>query len=152
MIKLLSDKQIFASQMPDFAAARAIMAATRKILSTTRAILALTWFCHLKMYLWNLGGGAWGAPGGTPQYMKKISMSKIDFVGHLEPKKHKNLKVENEPRWPPLRYGIFPIFFLNSSLIPMHYNMNQLLTHGLNQTHTVLHFRCIYKTSNRFMA
>ena len=49
MIKLLSDKQIFASQMPDFAAARAIMAATHKILSTTCAILDLTWFCHLSM-------------------------------------------------------------------------------------------------------
>ena len=43
MIKLLLDKQIFASS-------DAITAATRKILSTTRTILALTWFCHLSMY------------------------------------------------------------------------------------------------------
>ena len=44
MIKLLLDKQIFASS-------DAITAATRKILSTTRTILALTWFCHLSIYL-----------------------------------------------------------------------------------------------------
>ena len=56
-----------------------IMAATCKILSTTCAILALTWFCHLSMYLWSLGG-AWGAPRGDPPlYMKKTSMSKNDF-------------------------------------------------------------------------
>ena len=44
MIKLLLDKQIFASS-------DAIMAATRKILSTTCTILALTWFCHVSIYI-----------------------------------------------------------------------------------------------------
>ena len=72
MIKLLLDKQNFASS-------DAITAATHKILFTTHAILALTWFCHLSIYLWSLGG-AWGAPRGDPPlYMKKTSMSKNDF-------------------------------------------------------------------------
>ena len=77
MTKLLLDKQIFASS-------DAITATTCKILSTTRAILALTWFCHLSIYLWSLGG-AWGAPMGDPPlplYMKKFSISNIDFLGH----------------------------------------------------------------------
>ena len=66
-------------QMPNFAATCAIMAARRNILSTTRAILVLTWFCHLSMCLWSLGG-AWGAPRGDPPlYMKNNQCLKLIF-------------------------------------------------------------------------
>ena len=94
IIKLHLDKQLFASS-------DAITAATSKILSTTRAILALTWFCHLSIYLWRLGG-AWGAPRGDPPpiYEKNFNFWKW-FLDHLEPKKLKKLHMENDPRWPP---------------------------------------------------
>ena len=72
MIKLLWDKQIFASS-------NAITAATRKILSTTCAILALTWFCHLSMYLWSLGGGLRSSKGGPPFTWKKLQCLKMIF-------------------------------------------------------------------------
>ena len=52
--------------------------ATRKILSTTCAILALTWFCYIRMCLWSLGVPE-EPQGRTLLYMKKTSMSKIDF-------------------------------------------------------------------------
>ena len=42
--------------MSEFAATCAMMAATCKIFTATRAILALTWFCHLSISLWSLGG------------------------------------------------------------------------------------------------
>ena len=90
MIKLLLDKQNFASS-------DAITAATHKILFTTHAILALTWFCHLSIYLWSLGG-AWGAPRGDPPlYMKKLQCLKMIFRP-FGAKKIKKLDMENDPR------------------------------------------------------
>ena len=59
------------AQMPDFAATGAMMAATREISSATHAILALTWFCHLSMCLWSLGGGGLEPQGRTPPYTWK---------------------------------------------------------------------------------
>ena len=67
-------------QKPNFAATCAITATRRKILSTTRTILALTWFCHLSMYLWILGGGLEEPQGGTPPYTwKKLQCLKMIF-------------------------------------------------------------------------
>ena len=109
--------------MPDFAAARAIMAATRKILSTTHAILALTWFCHLRMYLWSLGG-AWGAPRGDPPpyTWKKLQCLKMIFRPFGEKKIKKNWIWKMTLADPPPSYGIFHKYFflfflLNPSLI-----------------------------------
>ena len=108
MIKLLLDKQIFASS-------DAIMAATRKILSTTHAILALTWFCHLSIlvYLWSLGG-AWGAPRGDPppHTWKKLQCLKMIFrpFGEKEIKKNWIWKMTLANPFPPsLEFSI--IFF-----------------------------------------
>ena len=89
--------------MPDFAAVRAITAATRKILSTTRAILALTWFCHLCMYLWSLGGGLRSPKGGPPPYTwKKLQCLKMIFrlFGAKKIKKNWIWKMTPaDPRW-----------------------------------------------------
>ena len=100
--------------MPDFAAARAITAATRKILSTTRAILALTWFCHLRMYLWSLGG-AWGAPRGDPPpyTWKKLQCLKMIFRPFGEKKIKKNwiwkMTLADPP--PSMEFSIIFFFF-----------------------------------------
>ena len=102
MIKLLLDKQIFASS-------DAITAATRKILSTTCAILALTWFCHLSMCLWSLGGLE-EPQGGTPPYTwKKFQCLKLIFRPFGTKKNFESGK------WPPLTpppIMEFPIIFL----------------------------------------
>ena len=77
--------------MPNSDVTHAIMATRRKILSTTHAILALTWFCHLSMYLWSLGGGAWGAPRGDPPYTwKKLQCLKMIFRPFGAKKNKKN--------------------------------------------------------------
>ena len=127
MIKLLLDKQIFASS-------EAIMAATRKILSTTRTILALTWFCHLSIYLWSLGGGAWGAPRGDPHYTwKKLQCQKMIFrpFGAKKIKKNWIWKMTlADPPSPPLVWN-FPYFF-NPSL------MNKLI-YLINSSRSILH-------------
>ena len=90
MIKLLLDKQIFASS-------DAITAATRKIFSTTCTILALTWFCHLNVYLWSLGGGLRSPKGGPPPYTwKKLQCLKMIF----RPFGVKKIKKIGYGKWP----------------------------------------------------
>ena len=102
--------------MPDFAAARAITAATRKILSTTHAILALTWFCHLRMYLWSLGG-AWGAPRGDPPYTwKKLQCLKMIFKTIWSKKNKKSwvwkMTLADPPPSPPsMEFSIIDFIF-----------------------------------------
>ena len=76
--KLLLDKQIFPSQMPDLAETCTMMVTTGVILASTCAILTLTWFCHLSRCLWSLGGLE-ESQGGTPLYMKKNHFLKLIF-------------------------------------------------------------------------
>ena len=65
--------------MSDLTAKCAMTAATQVIFAGTWAILALTGICQLNsMCLWSQGGLK-RPQGGPPLYMKKISMSKIDF-------------------------------------------------------------------------
>ena len=124
--------------MPDFAEARTIMAATRKILSTTRAILALTWFCHLSMYLWSLGGGGLGSPkGGTrPLFMKKTSMSKNDFLTIWSKKKWIWKMTLADPP-PSMEFSI--IFFLNPSLKDKCFNWTTICKLGCRSIRKLLH-------------
>ena len=110
MIKLLLDNQLFASS-------DAITAATRKILSTTCAILALTWFCHLSIYLWRLGGGLRSPKGGPPLYTwKKLQCLKMIFRP-FGAKKIKNKKLRMTPADPhPLHPTVELSTFLTLSL------------------------------------
>ena len=78
-IQMFSKEFLNWAQMPDFATARSITATTCKILSTTRSILALTWFCHLSMYLWSLGGGLRSPKEDPPPYTWKNFNVRIDF-------------------------------------------------------------------------
>ena len=69
-----------------------------QILSVTRTILALTWFYHVSMYLWSLGG-AWGAPRGDPPlYMKKLQCLKMV----CRPFGAKKIKKIGYGKWPSL--------------------------------------------------
>ena len=77
MIKLLLDKQIFASSVPRFWQDTCNNGSyMQKFVHNFSLDMVLSPFI---MCLWSLGGGVEEPQGGTPQYMKKISMSEIDF-------------------------------------------------------------------------
>ena len=69
---------------------------------------SLTWFFHLSMCLWSLGGGvAWGAPSEDPPIHEK----KLIF----RPFGTKKIEVENDPCWnpsPPRKWEVPPFFFI----------------------------------------
>ena len=101
--------------MPDFAATCTMMAETRKIFAATCTILALTWFCHLSMCLWSLGGGLRSPKGGPPSYTwKKLQCLKMIFrpFGAKKNKKNWIWKMHPaDPPPPPLIWN-FPWFIL----------------------------------------